>query len=118
MASGLPNIGLINWRYRPQLEPKENLSSLQTFVDSVLGAFKRFGDLGVMNATRFTGLVLVTGTPFVLNHGLNRVPQGWYVTRVTSVAGSLIFETITNPPSTTTITFNCSANCTANIVVF
>lgn len=66
---------------------------------------------------QLVNIVLVTGAPNDVPHGLGRVLSGWVISRIN--AGSLIYDAqVSNPYPAKFLRLYSSANCTANILVW
>jgi hypothetical protein len=70
--------------------------------------------LPILNGNMISNVSLTATTPKVVNHLLQRMPQGWFL--VDNTADAVIWRT--QPFTDTTITLEASANTTASIWVF
>lgn len=70
--------------------------------------------LPILNGTQITNVKLVANTPLVINHLLQRMPQGWFLTdntANTSVWRTAAFNNLT-------ITLEASANTTISFWIY
>jgi hypothetical protein len=68
----------------------------------------------LIQGQQIDSVVLVSGKPKAINHGLQQLPQGWFL--VDNIANAVIWRTAAF--TTTTITLEASANTTISIWVY
>jgi hypothetical protein len=79
-------------------------------IDPVLGNQLLQGQL-------LSGVVLNSGTPTVVNHGLGRKLVGWFVVGI-DAAATIYDSQASNQTPQTTLILNSNAVCTVNLWVF
>lgn len=70
--------------------------------------------LPILNGNQISNVVLVANTPLVINHLLQRMPQGWFLTDNT--ANTSVWRTASF--NNLTITLESSANTTISFWIF
>lgn len=89
--------------------PDKNLQLIQSNIQNALAQIQNTEFLG---GVYLTGVVISSGTPLTISHGLGRIPVIWVVGDKN--ANSNIWRSAwTN----TTITLNASVNCTISVWV-
>jgi hypothetical protein len=68
----------------------------------------------ILQGRALSSIILIANTPLVVNHGLGRNMQGWFVTDQQSSAS--IFRT--QPFNSLTLTLESPANVTINVWVY
>lgn len=71
----------------------------------------------VLQTNLLTSITLRSGTN-VINHGLGRKLQGWYIVRMRNGAAATYDTQDSNPSPTLTLNLNSSANVVVDLVVF
>lgn len=95
---------------------------IQRFQDNVANVFNSLQSSFLLNAVlqngvNAQGLTFVSGADTYVSHGLNRVPQGYFIVSK-NAAVDIYTSSIVNPSPNTIIILKSTANATVNIVFF
>lgn len=95
---------------------------IQRFQDNVANVFNSLQSSFLLNAVlqngvNAQGLTFVSGADTYVNHGLNRVPKGYFVVSK-NVAVDIYTSSTVNPSPNSVIILKSTANATVNIVFF
>jgi hypothetical protein len=95
---------------------------IQRFQDNVANVFNSLQSSFLLNAVlqngvNNQGITLTTGVDNYVNHGLNRVPKGYFVVSK-NVAVDIYTSSTASPNPNTIIVLKSTANATVNIVFF
>jgi hypothetical protein len=94
-----------------QLSTSLSFPQMLTRWSSILNPFI---SVPMINGLQIDNIILVANTPNVINHGLSRMPQGWFV--VDNISSSVIWRSASF--NTKTISLESSANTTLSIWIY
>jgi len=95
---------------------------IQRFQDNVANVFSSLQSSFLLNAVlqngvNSQGITLTSGQDNYINHGLNRIPKGWFVSSA-NAATSVYVSTTPSPNPSAIIVLKCNNSATVNIVFF
>lgn len=90
---------------------------LQQVQEAVGEALDRLANNEILRSVLLEGVVLTSGTPVDVKHGLGRPYRGWHVVDAT-VATSVFRDAASTTDPTAFVSLDCSVSATVSLVVF
>lgn len=94
---------------------RTTVRDIQKLQDALARVFNAIQTKEILDGRLISDIVIETGTPKEINHGLGKPIRGWIITDINADAN--VYRSASTTPNSTFV-LNASANCTVSLWVF